>query len=87
LYPAASRRLRGQLIGLLAGAVAVALAVGGTYPGVIAAYSLKADGVTLHGAHSYLDGPSKLVMTKVTSQAAAISETDLRKIVDTIKFV
>jgi len=58
----------------------------GIYPGVLVTYSLQADGVTLYGAQSYLDGPSKVVITTVTSQAAATSETDLKKIVDTIKF-
>ena len=59
----------------------------GTYSGVIVTYRLQADGVTAYGAQSYLDGPSQVVITTVTSQAAATSETDLKKIVDTIKFV
>jgi hypothetical protein len=59
----------------------------GTYPGVIVTYSLQADGITLYGAQSYLDGPSKLVITTITSPATATSEADLKQIVDTIKFV
>lgn len=59
----------------------------GAYPGVIVTYSLSAGGITLYGAQSYLDGPSKLVITTVTSQSAATSKADLTQIVDTIKFV
>lgn len=58
----------------------------GAYPGVIVTYSLSAGGITLYGAQSYLEGPSELVITTVTAQAAGISAADLRQIVDTIKF-
>ena len=58
----------------------------GRYPGVLVTYSLLVHGITVYGAQSYLDGPANMVVTTVTSRAAATSEADLRKIVDTIRF-
>jgi hypothetical protein len=59
----------------------------GKYAGVIVTYSLRAGSITVYGAQSYLQGPSKVVITTVTSQSAATSKADVRQIVDTIKFV
>jgi hypothetical protein len=59
----------------------------GSYPGVIVTYSLQVAGLTAYGAQSYLEGPSKVVITTITSSSATTSEADLRKIVATIKFV
>jgi hypothetical protein len=59
----------------------------GKYPGVIVTYSLQAGSITVYGAQSYLQGPSKVVITTVTSQSAATSKADVRQIVDTIKFL
>lgn len=59
----------------------------GRYPGVLVTYSLLIRGITLYGAQSYLDGPANMVVTTVTSRAATTSETDLKKIVDTIRFM
>lgn len=56
------------------------------FPGVIVTYVLRAQGITLYGAQSYLEGPANTVVTTVTSHAAATSEADLRRIVDTIRF-
>lgn len=58
----------------------------GPYRGVLVTYNLHVEGMTAYGAQSYLDGPGNMVVTTVTSQSAATSETDLRRIVDTIRF-
>lgn len=58
----------------------------GQYPGVLVTYALDVQGVTVYGAQSYLIGPQDVVITTVTSQAAATSASDLKKIVDTIRF-
>jgi hypothetical protein len=58
----------------------------GSYPGVLVTYTLRVQGVTAYGAQSYLDGPTSAVVTTVTSQAAATSDSDLLYLVDTISF-
>jgi hypothetical protein len=58
----------------------------GTYPGVLVTYTLRVKGLTAYGAQSYLEGPVHMVVTTVTSEDAALSESDLRQIVDTISF-
>jgi hypothetical protein len=58
----------------------------GPYPGVLVTYALRVQGVTAYGAQAYLDGPASTVVTTVTSQAAATSDSDLRSLVDTISF-
>jgi hypothetical protein len=58
----------------------------GKYPGVLVSYTLRAGGVTLYGAQSYLDAASDTVVTTVTSQSSATSATDLRHIVGTLRF-
>jgi hypothetical protein len=58
----------------------------GSYPGVLVTYTLRVQGVTVYGAQSYLDGPTSTVVTTVTSQAAATSDSDLLYLVDTISF-
>lgn len=60
----------------------------GNYSGIIVTYTLNSQaGVLLYGAESWLDGPAQSVVAEVTSDSAATSETDLRQIIDTIKFV
>jgi hypothetical protein len=59
----------------------------GKYPGVLVTYSVQGQGITVYGAQSYVEGPVDVVITTITSQAAAISDTDVAKIVDTLKFV
>jgi len=58
----------------------------GQYSGVLATYTISAQGVTVYGAQSYLDGPTNTVVTTVTSQNAATTDADLRRIVDTLRF-
>jgi hypothetical protein len=58
----------------------------GPYPGVLVTYSLRVQGVTVYGAQSYLNTPTSTVVTTVTSQAAATSDSDLLYLVDTISF-
>ena len=58
----------------------------GPYPGVLVTYSLRLPDITAYGAQSYLDGPTSTVITTVTSQAAATSDSDLLYLVDTISF-
>jgi hypothetical protein len=58
----------------------------GPYPGVLVTYALRVQGVTAYGAQAYLDGPASTVVTTVTSQAAATSDSDLLYLVDTISF-
>jgi hypothetical protein len=58
----------------------------GKYPGVLVTYVLRTQGITLYGVQSYLDGPANLVVTTITSKSNATIQTDLRQIVDTLRF-
>jgi len=58
----------------------------GPYPGVLVTYALRVRGLTAYGAQAYLDGPTSTVVTTVTSQAAATSDSDLLYLVDSISF-
>jgi hypothetical protein len=57
----------------------------GNYPSVLITYTVHADGITAYVAQAYLEGP-KLVIATVSSFAPT-GAGDLRRILDTIRFV
>ena len=58
----------------------------GAYPALLVTYVLSTQGKTLYGAQAYVDGPSSMAVVTVTSPAPGSSESDLKRITDTIRF-